>query len=98
MTSEPLSSTDDQVVIEPQGAGEWIASGPPGGRALHVYRLAARDWLVSEVGRGSEGRGADLPAALAALAARVRPGAWWDGVAEALSRSRPDPGGPGTPR
>jgi hypothetical protein len=92
MTSDPLPSTDDQVVIEPQGAGEWIVSGPPEGRALHVYRLAARDWLVSEVGRHNEGRGADLPAALAALAARVPPDGWWDGVGAALSRSWADPG------
>jgi hypothetical protein len=40
-------------------------------RALHVYLLDSGDWLVSEVGRGSEGRGRDLAQALAALATSV---------------------------
>jgi hypothetical protein len=49
-----------------------------------VYRLAPADWLVSEVGRGSEGRGADLKQALAELSAGFPPPDWWDVVAGAL--------------
>jgi hypothetical protein len=45
---------------------------------LHVYRLAPTDWLVSEVGRGSEGRGRNLRQALAALSAGVSSPDWWD--------------------
>lgn len=46
-------------------------------RSLHVYRLAAADWLVSEVGRTTEGRGSDLRRALADLSARVPGPGWW---------------------
>ena len=58
---------------------------PAGGCSLHVYRLAHRDWLVSEVGRGNEGRGKNLTHALAALSAGVSPPDWWGVVAAALN-------------
>ena len=58
------ATDDDLLVIETASPDEWIVTAPAGGRALHVYRLADGDWLVSEVGRGSEGRGPDLSAAL----------------------------------
>ncbi len=64
----------------------------PAGRAsLHVYRLARRDWLVSEVGRGSEGRGASLPQALRALSAAVPPADWWEAAADMLSGAADTP-------
>jgi hypothetical protein len=72
------------VVLDVRGPGEWIVSSPEGGAALHVYRLPAGDWLVSEVGRRSEGRGADLRQALAALAGDSTPPDWWGVAAEAL--------------
>lgn len=85
MTSQaPLPSLDERIVVEPRGPGEWIVDGPVGGRSLHVYRLAAADWLVSEVGRGNEGRASGLREALAMLSAGVSSPEWWDLVAEAL--------------
>jgi hypothetical protein len=74
---------DNLVVVDVRGPGEWIV-GVPGGRSLHVYRLAPADWLVSEVGRGNEGRGADLEQALDALCVGAPRAAWWDSVAEFL--------------
>lgn len=59
-------------------------SASTGERRLHVYRVAADDWLVSEVGRGNEGRGADLARALAALAGNSPPRDWWRFVPEAI--------------
>ena len=53
-------------------------------RALHIYRLAPSDWLVSEVGRGNESRGPALADALAALAAGGVTLAWWRDVVTAL--------------
>jgi sarcosine oxidase gamma subunit len=55
------------IVVEPCGPGEWIVDVPGLRRALDVYQLAPCDWLVSEVGRDNEGRGADLIAALTVL-------------------------------
>jgi len=79
------------ILVDPCGAGEWIVGLPAGERSLHVFRLTATDWLVSEVGRGNEGQGADLPRAIAALAAAsVSPPSWWSRVAEALAAA----GGP----
>jgi len=54
---------------------------------LHVYRLAANDWLVSEVGRRNEGRGVDLAQALAALAASGNSRVWWRLVSAALEHA-----------
>jgi hypothetical protein len=72
------------VTVEGRGPGEWIVGAPTGERRLHVYRVAADDWLVSEVGRGNEGRGADLARALAALAGNGPPRDWWRFVPEAI--------------
>jgi hypothetical protein len=71
-------------VVDVCGPGEWIVGVSSGGRSLHVYRVAPGDWLVSEVGRDTEGLGADLAQALAALAAGAPRAIWWDSVAEAL--------------
>jgi len=79
-----LSSPDQRVTVDVRGPGEWIVGGPAGGRSLHVYRLAPTDWLVSVVGRRSEGRGTSLKQALAALSAGVSTPAWWDLAAEEL--------------
>jgi len=76
-----------QLVVDVRGPTEWIVGVPAARRALHVFRLAPGDWLVSEVGLDSEGRGADLEQALAALSARVSPADWWGVVAEALDAS-----------
>ena len=62
-----LPSIDPRFAVDLRGPGEWIVGAPAGGRSLHVYRLAAADWLVSEVGCRNEGRGADLIEALTAL-------------------------------
>ncbi len=70
--------------VETRGPGEWIV-GAGDGRPLHVYRLASGDWLVSEVGRASEGRGVDLARALSALSAVGEPSGWWSTVAQALA-------------
>jgi hypothetical protein len=77
-------SLDQRILVDVGGPGEWIVSLPAGGRSLHVYRLAHADWLVSEVGRGNEGRGTDLRRALAALSADVLSPDWWESVAAAL--------------
>jgi hypothetical protein len=53
-------------------------------RPLHVYRLAADDWLASEVGRGSEAAGTRSRKALEDLAKSVRRAAWSDLAARAL--------------
>jgi hypothetical protein len=79
-----LHLIDQPVAIDERAPGEWIAHAPAGGRSLHVYRVALADWLVSEVGQGNEGRGTDLPGALAALAAGAPPPEWWSAVALAL--------------
>lgn len=96
-SDQPLSHLDQdgQPVVEVQGPAEWIVRAPHG-RSLHVYRLAPADWLVSEVGRSSEGRGTGLEQALAALSARVSPADWWVVVAQLLHRR--DPGRVPVPR
>lgn len=73
-------AADGPLVVEARGPGEWIVSAPDGGRPLHVYRMPAGDWLVSEVGRGNEGRGADLRQALGALGAGGRVPDWWESL------------------
>ncbi len=80
-----LPSLDQRVVVEPRGPGEWIVAGPADGRSLHIFRLAPGDWLVSEVGRGNEGRGSGLREALVALAAEVCAPDWWELVAETFA-------------
>lgn len=77
------SSLDQRVSVEVRAPAEWIVTLPASSRSLHIYRLGPADWLVSEVGRASEGRGADLKQALVRLGAGVAPD-WWDLVAEAL--------------
>jgi hypothetical protein len=71
--------------VEARGGGEWIVAAGGCARPLHVYRLGPGDWLVSEVGRGNEGRGGDLEQALAALSAEVSPAGWWQSVAGSLN-------------
>jgi hypothetical protein len=79
-----LHLADPRVAVDVRAPGEWIANAPPGGHSLHVYRLAPTDWLVSEVGRGNEGRGADLREALGALSAGAPPPDWWSAVVATL--------------
>jgi hypothetical protein len=67
MSARTGSSGADEITIEACAAGEWIVEFRGGERSLHVYRLGSSDWLVSEVGRPSEGRGATLEDALVAL-------------------------------
>jgi len=83
-SNDPSPSPDEQVDLEPRGAGEWIARPPEDGPALHIYELAPADWLVSEVGQTSEGRGSDVGSALAALARGGSTPAWWQAVVKAL--------------
>ena len=78
------SARDEQVLVEVRGPGEWIVGSRAGGAWLHVYRLAPSDWLVSEVGRGNEGRGEDLNAALAGLRGGASVPDWWDLVVRAV--------------
>jgi hypothetical protein len=59
-------------------------------RPLHLYKLGGDDWLVSEVGRDTEGRGPDLAHALAALFAGVRAPEWLNAVAASLNDSELD--------
>ena len=74
---EELTCAGEPSALEARSPGEWIFEDTARGRALHVYRLAGSDWLVSEVGRGSEGRGASLAAALAMLRGDATlPGSW----------------------
>jgi len=73
-----------QLVVDKRAAGEWIIGVATGGRQLHVYRVAANDWLVSEVGQRNEGRDSDLALALAALAEAGHSGNWWHLVPAAL--------------
>src|ERR1019366_10133129 len=82
------SLDDRRVVVEVQGPGEWIVGTFSGGRSLHISRVAQADWLVSEVGRGNEGRGADLPRALAALSAGGLGSGLGGSVPAALDRAR----------
>jgi len=85
----PSPDLEQQVVVDERAAGEWIVSLPGGGRSLHVYLLQPSDWLVSEVGRGNEGRGASLDEALAALYAGRVPATHWRPVVTALGSRRP---------
>jgi len=85
MPSQPQRRQSERdVVVDRRGPAEWIVGVAGGGRALHVYRIGAGDWLVSEVGRATEGRGEDLRGALAALAAAAWPAESWQAIAEAL--------------
>jgi hypothetical protein len=83
--SRPAQRLDHQgVLVEIRGPGEWIVGAPTGGRRLHVYRVADDDWLVSEVGRRNEGRGADLARAITALGGDGPARDWWPFVPAAL--------------
>jgi hypothetical protein len=84
------SSNDDTVVVDVHGVGEWIVRPLSSGRALHVYQVAPGDWLVSEVGRANEGRGADVGQALTALAEVEEPAQWWRAVPRALEDADAD--------
>jgi hypothetical protein len=68
----------DPVLVDASTPDEWIVAIVGQGRSLHVYRLGAADWLVSEVGRDNEGRGASLGQALSALCADQPTPDWWD--------------------
>jgi hypothetical protein len=81
------ATDDDLLAIETASPDEWIVTAPAGGRALHVYRLADGDWLVSEVGRGSEGRGPDLSAALIALRAGAPAPDWWGSIPSVIGEA-----------
>jgi hypothetical protein len=84
-----VHSPDQRVVVDARGPGEWIVFSPAGGRSLHVYRLEPDDWLVSEVGVGTEGRGRDLQHALSMLSAAGAPPDWWDAFVGTLSAAAP---------
>lgn len=84
--SEHAISHDQRILIEVRERGEWIAESAPRDRALHIYRLGGADWLVSEVGRDSEGRGSTLKAALAALSLGVSAPDWWELLLDPLDR------------
>jgi hypothetical protein len=75
---------DHELVVEVRGPAEWILLAPTFAHALHVFRLGPADRLVSEVGRDTEGRGADLKQAVVALSAHAPSTDWWGAVAEAL--------------
>jgi len=77
--NQTSSASSSKRAIPGSGSSACTRTG-----AHSTYRLASADWLVSEVGRGNEGRGRDLQQALAALSAGVSPPDWWDAVAEAL--------------
>ena len=79
--------TRQAISIEVRGAHEWIVAVGGHTRGLHVYRLAASDWLVSEVGCPSEGRADTLAHALAALAGGRAQPPWWTLAVEALDES-----------
>lgn len=76
---------DWRLVLERRGSDEWIVRTATDGRHLHVYRVGDGDWIVSEVGRDSEGRGRDLSRALSALASDDTRPDWWDAVPAALA-------------
>ena len=85
-TATDLLSTGPPA-LEVRGPGEWIFDDPSWGPAVHVYRLGGSDWLVSEVGRASEGRGSTLVAALGVLrGAQPLPAPWLD-LVDALEAS-----------
>ena len=77
----------ERVIVESPGPDEWIVGMHTGGRALHIYRVAGGDWLVSEVGRGTEGRGPDLTRALMALLAGAPAPDWWSSIPAAIGEA-----------
>ena len=81
------SLDSQEVTVEARAPGEWIVGVQTGGPHVHVYRLAADDWLVSEVGRRNEGRGLNLAHALTALAAGTSSQLWWRLVPAALENT-----------
>jgi hypothetical protein len=74
-----------KLVLDVLGHNEAIVGTAAGGRSLHVYRLEPGDWLVSEVGRCTEGRGTSLSQALAALSALAAGPDWWELIVELLA-------------
>ena len=69
---------------KPVGRASGSSAPPRANAAFTSTGWLVDDWLVSEVGRGNEGRGADLARALAALAGNGRPRDWWRLVPAAL--------------
>ena len=49
-------SPNDALIVDVCGPAEWVVGKRHGGPALHVYQIGPGDWLVSEVGRPTEGR------------------------------------------
>ena len=88
LTSKSQIPADAELAVDARGSGEWIVAIPDEARSLHVYRLAPGDWLVSEVGRSSEGRGRDLREALTKLSGRPQ----LPGSLEALAATLGKPG------
>jgi len=84
MKARGAGTAGSQIVLDVRGPGEWIVTTPAEGHALHIYTLSPGDWLVSEVGRDSEGRGANLSRALYALSAGAAAPEWWELVVDAL--------------
>ncbi len=78
---------DQHLAVEAAGPGEWIVNPPSAGRALHVFRVSPCDWLVSEVGRGTEGRGADVAEAIAGMSINGYAPDWWQAVPAALDEA-----------
>jgi hypothetical protein len=89
----PPDRLPEEISAHECAPDEWIVGPGSGARALHVYRLAPVDWLVSEVGSASEGRGAGLREALLQLAGAVAAAPeWWaaaqDAIDQVASRDR----------
>jgi hypothetical protein len=76
---------DWRLVLERRGSDEWIVRAATAGRYLHVYRVGDGDWIVSEVGRDSEGHGRHLSRALSAVASDDTRPNWCDAVPAALA-------------
>jgi len=76
---------DWRLVLERRGSDEWIVRAATDGRRLHVYRVGDGDWIVSEAGRDSVGRGRDLTRALSALASNDTRPERWDAVPAAVA-------------
>ena len=88
---------DQQLVVDVRGSDEWIVTSSDGARPLHVYRVGPADWLVSEVGRGTEGRGPDIRRALSALYDGRRRPEWADSLVDALDALDAEGGRSGDP-
>jgi hypothetical protein len=81
---------NERILVDVRGPGEWVVDASAGERALHVYKLGRADWLVSEVGRDTEGRAPDLRRAFAALFAGAQAPEWLNAVAASLDGGEPE--------